>query len=656
MASSNNRQTFGLLLQCALCNEELVNKQPKSLPCLHTFCTQCLTYNRRQFIENDNILCPVCHTSAGRLLGHLEITHSLQVDVIVEKLLKVRRLQQSNRHCEMCTEGGVASHWCQDCSKLLCDSCLVHHGRYKPKDKVIDVSQGVDIIDKPGDFMSPTKCLRHEKKLKMYCVQCEICLCSTCSLEHRSDKNANCVPVSIEKVAPDTKVKGQRLLNQTFAYLTKEKKEIDDIKVKNDDLKREFSAKSEEIWEHMEETVRRLKENARDFILELEAETKKQTDELEKMIQLRQNHVSKIEIIDNNFRQLLQSFDNVDILLNFSRLKSKRKNLLTKTKKDSNNLHGVNMAYNNWYLKAHEMSKNIPLARCWKDSELIEGATASNRNLITKKKKISNMPPVPSLCYPFKIEGLIDKELREAEASCLFVTDAKHILVGGAAFGTLHEYTASNVKRGIYVEKRMKYCNDICSFSSDKICVVDGNLILFQINQTPPFLTFFKHIIPDVKYYSICNCFGEILVCDYNCGVHLLTDKGTVDRTVLGRKRSQSSYNIIRRGPFKGTFLLFDCNDKTLFCYRLFDSKCLFSLKVGYICDLCTDEYGNIFVVDKEKIYVLNPDASKRHNIFSFVGDSHVKRLFVKDNAFYFLSDVSTYNMRKFDLDYDEVK
>lgn len=656
MASSNNRQTFGLLLKCALCNEELVNKQPKSLPCLHTFCTQCLTYNRRQFIENDNILCSVCHTSAGRLLGHLEITHSLQVDVIVEKLLKVRRLQQINRHCEMCTEGGAASHWCQDCSKLLCDSCLVHHGRYKPKDKVIDVSQGVDIIDKPGDFMSPTKCLRHEKKLKMYCVQCEICLCSTCLLEHRSDKNANCVPVSIEKVAPDTKVKGQRLLNQTFAYLTKEKKEIDDIKVKNDDLKREFSAKSEEIWEHMEETVRRLKENARDFILELEAETKKQTDELEKMIQLRQNHVSKIEIIDNNFRQLLQSFDNVDILLNFSRLKSKRKNLLTKTKKDSNNLHGVNMAYNNWYLKAHEMSKNIPLARCWKDSELIEGATASNRNLITKKKKISNMPPVPSLCYPFKIEGLIDKELYQVEASCLFVTDAKHILVGGGAFGTLHEYTASNVKRGIYVEKRMKYCNDICSFSSDKICVVDGNLILFQINQTPPFLTFFKHIIPDVKYYSICNCFGEILVCDYNCGVHLLTDKGTVDRTVLGRKRSQSSYNIIRRGPFKGTFLLFDCNDETLFCYRLFDSKCLFSLKVGYICDLCTDEYGNIFVVDKEKIYVLNPDASKRHNIFSFVGDSHVKRLFVKDNAFYFLSDVSTYNMRKFDLGYDEVK
>lgn len=164
MASSNNRQTFGLLLQCALCNEELVNKQPKSLPCLHTFCTQCLTYNRRQFIENDNILCPVCHTSAGSSPGDSEITHNFQLDVIVEKLLKVRRLQQSNRHCEMCTEGGVASHWCQDCSKLLCDSCLVHHGRYKPKDKVIDVSQGVDIIDKPGDFMSPTKCLRHEKK------------------------------------------------------------------------------------------------------------------------------------------------------------------------------------------------------------------------------------------------------------------------------------------------------------------------------------------------------------------------------------------------------------------------------------------------------------------------------------------------------------
>lgn len=175
MASSNDKQTFGLLLQCALCNEELVNRQPKSLSCLHAFCTQCLTYNRRQFIENENILCPVCHTSAGRLQGHSEITHSLQVDVIIEKLLKVRLLQQSKRHCEMCTEGAVASHWCQDCSKLLCDLCLVHHGRYKPKDKVIDISQGVD-SDNVSDFILPSKCLRHEKKLKMYCVQCETCV------------------------------------------------------------------------------------------------------------------------------------------------------------------------------------------------------------------------------------------------------------------------------------------------------------------------------------------------------------------------------------------------------------------------------------------------------------------------------------------------
>ena len=54
--TANIREQF---LLCKICLDDL--KYPKTLPCLHTFCAQCLHY----YIEHNNIdgrkfTCPVC--------------------------------------------------------------------------------------------------------------------------------------------------------------------------------------------------------------------------------------------------------------------------------------------------------------------------------------------------------------------------------------------------------------------------------------------------------------------------------------------------------------------------------------------------------------------------------------------------------------------
>ena len=383
MASKNNEQTIVALLKCALCNENLnSDNQPKSLSCLHTFCNSCLTNQREKFIQDSNILCPTCHTNVRPLSEEdKEITSNLKLDVIVDKLLNVRQLQQSKRLCQICPEGVISTHWCQDCRMFLCDPCLVYHEIFKPNDKLIDVSEGMESEEKIKDFILSTKCSRHkERKFKFYCAGCRLCLCSSCLFEHCVEKFSRCVPVSIEKTVSDKKFQGSQLLEEIDLYLEKEKQQIENMELKIIDLNRQNLKKSKEIWKHIQETVDRLKENTSVLIAELEAKTKSEVCKLQKLIQLRQDHIKEIEISENFYRQLLQSFDNVDFLLNYSRLNSKCMSLLSKHYEDvSSTTHEVNISYNTWYIKTHEIAENVPLGRCWKNIDLIEDPSLNEK-------------------------------------------------------------------------------------------------------------------------------------------------------------------------------------------------------------------------------------------------------------------------------------
>jgi len=46
------------MIQCSICLEDF--NDPKSLPCLHTFCLECLRSHCRDKLPGDELLCPVC--------------------------------------------------------------------------------------------------------------------------------------------------------------------------------------------------------------------------------------------------------------------------------------------------------------------------------------------------------------------------------------------------------------------------------------------------------------------------------------------------------------------------------------------------------------------------------------------------------------------
>ena len=191
MAASNKlmKEITDQFLHCKICYEPY--KEPKTLVCLHTFCTTCL----QKHLDSDNsrssrfllytryITCPLCRSKTEIPTGGVR---RLPDNFLVSSLTDVvdRRRVGKIPPCEICPGerprlNNCASHKCLDCAKLLCKSCVDLHMTTK-------VTQQHSLIDIEGE--KDIECKMHpEEIVRYYCEPCEECICVVCTFQEHRD-------------------------------------------------------------------------------------------------------------------------------------------------------------------------------------------------------------------------------------------------------------------------------------------------------------------------------------------------------------------------------------------------------------------------------------------------------------------------------------
>eukprot|EP00058_Branchiostoma_floridae_P022195 XP_002607685.1 hypothetical protein BRAFLDRAFT_82869 [Branchiostoma floridae] len=186
----------GDFLECTICLEPF--KDPKVLPCLHTFCEGCL----KKFIAQDKVKnkfqCPTCRTETVLPKGGVSklknnfFVQSLSDTIDTHKSLVSK--EDGKVQCDNCEEDG-ASQGCVVCEEFLCDECACGHRRGKRTrgHEVVGVAELKErLITKTGSLKSnslPT-CPKHrDEKLKFYCETCKHPICRDCTvLQHKAHK------------------------------------------------------------------------------------------------------------------------------------------------------------------------------------------------------------------------------------------------------------------------------------------------------------------------------------------------------------------------------------------------------------------------------------------------------------------------------------
>ncbi|XP_063762002.1 transcription intermediary factor 1-alpha isoform X2 [Eleginops maclovinus] len=190
--------TFGLMDTCPICKLSFHNREPKLLPCLHSFCKRCLPAPFRSAdprrdtqgqVDNNKSLgairCPVCRQECWEMdmLDNFFVKDSAEVpSSTVEKTSQV---------CMSCDDNTEATGYCVECVEFLCVTCIEAHQRVKfTRDHTIRQKEEMSPEAVSMSTQKPVFCDIHKQEpLKLFCETCDRLTCRDCQLLKHKDHN-----------------------------------------------------------------------------------------------------------------------------------------------------------------------------------------------------------------------------------------------------------------------------------------------------------------------------------------------------------------------------------------------------------------------------------------------------------------------------------
>ena len=176
-------------ITCSICGDLFTD--PKTIPCLHTFCKQCI----EKSIESNKkmasiVCCPLCRTPLAR-----DDISSVPTNFTINRLVEIfgkrkesgKSFAPKEMKCSSCEDGLAAITWCVECENSLCQRCNDAHQRMKAfkSHKTVPVEE---FVKNPKLVLStpekPEVCKSHGKQaLDLYCKTCSSLICRDCTLK-----------------------------------------------------------------------------------------------------------------------------------------------------------------------------------------------------------------------------------------------------------------------------------------------------------------------------------------------------------------------------------------------------------------------------------------------------------------------------------------
>ena len=261
-------------LTCAICLDLYTN--PKTLPCLHSFCQQCLE-NLPQDTQGDNyfISCPTCchHTQLPHPTGAADFPVAFQINNLKEVynlMTKVSGHQQVA--CDNCTTTN-ATGYCRECDKFLCLNCIDAHKKFTAIADHTIRSLEIEEVGTSASQFFPTKqeikCSEHNKPLVIFCETCEELICQHCTVRDHENHDYDLVSDYYPKYCQKLETSQHSVSDKVTAVTDV----ITALTDRENEIREQGEVIKEEIHVMMEEMIDVLRQSERQLTREVDTFT-----------------------------------------------------------------------------------------------------------------------------------------------------------------------------------------------------------------------------------------------------------------------------------------------------------------------------------------------------------------------------------------------
>ncbi|XP_068689634.1 E3 ubiquitin-protein ligase TRIM71-like [Montipora foliosa] len=299
--------------ECPLCIETVTN--PKTLPCLHSFCLECLdrhaNFARRQL--KATIKCPVCQTSFQ--IPETDTFENLPPSFHLNRLVDVLALEDGSvqsQRCNSCDENNTATCYCFVCQDFLCASCFEAHQRLKAsrghrnvlidhRNVLIDKLQAQDVQELIHRPVMCSQKYHEDQPLEFYCEDCKVLICHKCTVVSHNQHTMT----DTQKAAQEQKMEMSDAVAKVKAEMVRYESEIKkqtDLRNKN---KVEILNEEKKMTDTVEKLIRDLREHER-----------KMKDKFREIYEAEQkHHATRLENFELVATQLKSCFERCQSIL-----------------------------------------------------------------------------------------------------------------------------------------------------------------------------------------------------------------------------------------------------------------------------------------------------------------------------------------------------
>ena len=302
-------------VSCSVCM--CTFNDPKQLPCLHSFCLNCLNGIQRTSGLHGKITCPECRRQF-QIPGNgnpSELPTNVRINSLLDVLV-IKECSTTNVKCGNCDKRSAQTLYCFQCCSFWCEECILGHNiiRTNKEHKTLALKHFQD-QDFEAVLKRPAFCQKkhHEnEELKFFCNGCKVAICNTCAVTLHEGHGK----MPLQEATDGRKIQINSMISSLKDKMVEKRKEVEQFNQKSMEVQAQVADVKSQVQTNVDQMIAIIEARKQNVFDAVDYEAKislhslsQKKDEVENQVKIIESAIEQAEsLMKRNFSTEILGF------------------------------------------------------------------------------------------------------------------------------------------------------------------------------------------------------------------------------------------------------------------------------------------------------------------------------------------------------------